>query len=383
MRLDLPFGSFGSSSIIYSVVSASFVLVLIALLFFSNKLLLHMRIGSLLFLLALVVFRLFLPLDYAPFTKTINLKGIPVMLCDFIRAPVFPESFGIPLYVYELLLFVWAVGIVVFSMRFIFRWKKLKLFISRLSPCEDPRVLSVLHDLTEELCLPRVPEIRYLPFRGSPRIGGCFHPVILISQTEFSDRDLYYTLLHELTHYRKKDAFWKLCIELLVILYWWNPFIYFIRSEIDRLLEFRVDSTITGGASKEEKTDYMECIRNTITSSPYLKSSSFFFLSPPKVSASQRFHMIINSSSGKRRIPSILACLSAFFFMFGIIIEPSYSPDEGFTINMEDAYYILTSDSKYMLYSDDIYLVTLDSLPNDPDFHFPIYTSYRGNKNDF
>lgn len=66
-------------------------------------------------------------------------------------------------------------------------------------------------------------------FLKSPVITGLFFPRIYVPIhliSDFNSVDMRYMLLHELQHYKHKDAFGNHLMNLAGILYWFNPFVW-------------------------------------------------------------------------------------------------------------------------------------------------------------
>ena len=80
---------------------------------------------------------------------------------------------------------------------------------------------------------------------NTPMIAGLMKPTIYLPKIIFSDTELYNILLHEWTHYIHKDIWIKFLLKLLCIIYWWNPFLYLLKHDIDDTLEIKCDISIT------------------------------------------------------------------------------------------------------------------------------------------
>ncbi|MDU4977733.1 MAG: M56 family metallopeptidase, partial [Hungatella hathewayi] len=79
---------------------------------------------------------------------------------------------------------------------------------------------------------------------SSPLLIGFFHPCIVLPTADLSSSDFEYTILHELTHYKRRDMFYKWLIQLIVCVHWFNPLVYLMRREIDRACELSCDEAV-------------------------------------------------------------------------------------------------------------------------------------------
>ena len=64
---------------------------------------------------------------------------------------------------------------------------------------------------------------------SSPLLIGFFHPCIVLPTADLSSSDFEYTILHELTHYKRRDMFYKWLIQLIVWFRQWFVCIGLIR----------------------------------------------------------------------------------------------------------------------------------------------------------
>ncbi len=65
---------------------------------------------------------------------------------------------------------------------------------------------------------------------SSPVSYGLLYPKVIIPQDIdilLSEQDVYYIFLHELQHYKHKDAALNYISCILQIIYWFNPFIWY------------------------------------------------------------------------------------------------------------------------------------------------------------
>lgn len=97
---------------------------------------------------------------------------------------------------------------------------------------------------------------------------GLWNRRILLPHLEYSDTELYYILLHEFTHFANRDLFVKMAIALLCNLFWWNPFVYLLRRNLDEILEIKCDLHLTAGMKNEEKADYLSVIISSLLQAP-------------------------------------------------------------------------------------------------------------------
>lgn len=98
---------------------------------------------------------------------------------------------------------------------------------------------------------------------GSPLLYGFFHPCVILPDRPYSKEDFYYIALHELTHYKRKDMFYKWLVQLVVCLHWFNPFVYLMEKEIGLKCELSCDEEVIKSLDEAGWHKYGDVLLNT------------------------------------------------------------------------------------------------------------------------
>lgn len=85
---------------------------------------------------------------------------------------------------------------------------------------------------------------------------GFFRPCIILPTREFEASDFYYIIVHELTHERRMDALYKWLVQITICLHWFNPFVWLMGREINRLCELSCDEAVIRSLDEEAKHAY-------------------------------------------------------------------------------------------------------------------------------
>lgn len=80
-------------------------------------------------------------------------------------------------------------------------------------------------------------------------LAGLFHPAVYLTNERYEKQELCFILTHELTHYQRKDLWYKLLMQVVVSIYWFNPFLYKMRRDAERIVENLCDARVVGGLS--------------------------------------------------------------------------------------------------------------------------------------
>ncbi|MDE7283433.1 MAG: M56 family metallopeptidase, partial [Lachnospiraceae bacterium] len=136
-------------------------------------------------------------------------------------------------------------------------------------------------------------KVLLVPGIKTPAIFGLIHPKILMPETDYTEKEIYYILKHEMLHYYQHDMMIKILWETLCSVFWWNPAVFLLKKQITRVLELKVDRLLTAGFSEEEKISYLECIVKSMKAGRQEQTSLMITFAAQKGDAmKQRFNCI-------------------------------------------------------------------------------------------
>lgn len=121
---------------------------------------------------------------------------------------------------------------------------------------EDPARLDLLAQAGEQLGVRRPVELYENPLAASPMLLGLFRPRVVLPSAAMPEADFRHTVLHELTHYRRRDLAYKWLVQITVCLHWFNPLAWVMAREIDRACELACDEAVLRLLEPEERRAY-------------------------------------------------------------------------------------------------------------------------------
>lgn len=232
-----------------------------------------------------------------------------------------------------MLLFLWMAGVCIGLLRLGLCLRKDYAAIRRCKGVTDQRVEEIVSAAVPS------PKQRYRvllsPDVGSPGVAGFFAPFFLFPQgvTGLTDGELRDVARHEWCHYCHHDIWYKLAVELIICLFWWNIPVYLLRRDMDQLLEIRCDLELTRGLENEEKAAYLSAIIKSIQTQKEGRSSSALSLhllgTSAKADIKQRFQMVARYNDRKsKRMQCVYALVFALLWVgsFSIVVQPYYKP---------------------------------------------------------
>lgn len=138
-----------------------------------------------------------------------------------------------------------------------------------------------------------------LPCIDSPMLTGFLHPFILLPDIELSEEELHLMIRHELTHYRRKDTWWKLAALAVRCIHWFNPIAYRIQDWMDIECESACDEAVLAGESEAVRILYGGTLLKMIRQKTTCKSRLATAFQGKKSSVQVRFMEILEQ--GKRK----------------------------------------------------------------------------------
>ena len=131
-------------------------------------------------------------------------------------------------------------------------------------PVTDESTLQIYGELTGKMKLRKPPKLRVCAGLAAPMLSGIFRNSILLPETDMDGPSLQHTLIHELTHYRRKDIWLKTLSLLARAIHWFNPMVWYLSHLISQDTELACDQDLLRFLPKEEYTAYCSTILNSV-----------------------------------------------------------------------------------------------------------------------
>ena len=365
---------FSFSSFYMSLIFINIAILFLSLAFCNKKLMLKAGLPILKGVLFLTMLRLLLPVEFLSLSHNIYLPDkLSSKIGDFLHPRFGEHNFSC----WSLTIAVWCTGIIIFAVYYLVKEyiivREIKNNIIKLS--DDSLEKRIFGCIKEEFPQTKCIEVYRSSFSPIPMIYGIRHPKILLPRNLNLDLPmLYYVLLHEATHHLHHDQLLKVYIQILCVIYWWNPFCWVMKKQAGTILEMRVDQTVA--KSPEEKAMYMDCLLAVVQHAicpdiPDMPiSATPFFFKEPTSELKKRFLMLTNTNikpvQGFLKHVILIFMVALFFLSYTYIFEASSTTEEySFYSTIPDetnSYFIKRANGKYELYMDGKYCETVDSL---------------------
>ena len=291
---------------------------------------------------------------------------------------------------------VWAAGCIVTTLYFLYNIYKIYMIQKsayHITAENEPELYREYVSCMDELNIKHSVPLYASCSISSPVSYGLIRPKVIIPQDmdiELSAQDLHYIFLHELQHYKHKDAVLNYMSCIFQILYWFNPFIWSGFRIMRKDREIACDYSVIRTVGREHAADYgytliryAETLRRNVFLSPLSR------LGGEKKVIVQRIREIADyrSESPLRKFRCICVLLLSTMVVYTaspfltanastdstyhFIGENTESIDLSSYFNGKNGSFVLydTAKDHYMIYNED-----LSTQRVSPDSTFKIYS---------
>lgn len=179
---------------------------------------------------------------------------------------------------------------------------------------------------------------------SGPCTIGWLRPGILLPDREYKESEMEWIRLHEMTHIRHRDIFWKLLCILVCILHWYNPFAWYLLCQYGKMSEYYCDEKCMEDRSMKEKKGYaMFLVREAVDKKA---GAPVNYLSEKGKKMKERIRFILCGE--KKKGTAVLAVGVLSFCLSGLSVF-AYMPPYGDLDPMEEnGYYLNEFEMKEM-----------------------------------
>jgi TonB family protein len=154
----------------------------------------------------------------------------------------------------------------------------------------------------------------YLKIAEQPEQVYSFFHYIFIGKEKLKHQEYKPIIEHEKSHANLFHSLDLLLVEVLIVLQWFNPFIYLLRKMVVENHEFQADSSVIRSCGNRES--YLRLILNHVINSHYFRMTSSFSHSLSK----KRLKMLTRIKSSypvlKAKVLAVVPIAAALFFIF-------------------------------------------------------------------
>ena len=273
-----------------------------------------------------------------------------------------------------------------------------------LAPVSDIEILDRLSIVAERVGIKKPIELCINPLISSPLLIGFFHPCIVLPSVDISEKDFQYIVLHELTHYKRRDMFYKWLVQITVCLHWFNPFVHLMSREITKACEFSCDEAVLAKMGYGNAQEYGKTLLDAMAAvGRYKENLGAVTLSENKQLLKERLGAIMKFKEQSRTVKMLTFALTlcvllgaAFVGIYtmgtsagnahaaslpGTPIDTTGKPSLSLDVSSAAVNVLAATDNKISAeYNSDVYSVDINEQGND--WKVSISCKTRTNTND-
>lgn len=145
----------------------------------------------------------------------------------------------------SVLALLWGAGALTLAVYQAMRYKRYTAFLcAGPMAVSTPSLLRQLEDVCRELGIRSHGALYENSQVPSPLVVGFFKPSIVLPSTKISENEFRLILLHELTHFRRGDPWYKGITQLVLCAHWFNPLVYGLARKINHACELACDEAV-------------------------------------------------------------------------------------------------------------------------------------------
>jgi len=338
-----------------------------------NGLTFSVRLIPMLYLFCIL--RAVLPLDFTG-SIVISDSWLYPRILEILQKPLpFPSFVGVSLSLLSLGAIVWGTGTAFLLIRYFYAYWKARLELRQSGiPCDarEFRILQMIRTNMQQTH-PHIKQPKLLFSLAVYRVlgldnaceFGIFQRHILLPEASstYTDQELYHLLLHEYTHICNNDVLANGLSSLFCILFWWNPFAYLLKVDLEQAMELKCDAMVTQDMTYMEKAAYLRTMIRIVASpagqKKLISPSSAFLRHNMTQNIKERCAAIAEPKQPQQK-DGTLWILGIFFALiilsYAVIVQPAFFPEleegPGIIYCDESNTYILQNDKgEYWIYT--------------------------------
>lgn len=154
-----------------------------------------------------------------------------------------------------------------------------RAFLKRIRCCsfpvDSPEINACYEKACGRLSIHRPPQLLGSTEGISPMLTGLLKPAIVLPVSVLQHPEkLSFIFRHELTHYKRKDIWFKWLFQLVECVHFFNPLAYLLRRQVERCCELSCDEAVVKDMTFQERKAYGATLLDVLESGSFSCSPS-------------------------------------------------------------------------------------------------------------
>lgn len=185
-------------------------------------------------------------------------------------------------------------------------------------------MLAVLYDCRRELRIKQQIPLYQNSLAPTPMLLGLLRPAIVLPDRTYREDELRYIFLHELTHYKRRDLWYKWLMQAAHCVHWFNPALLWVAKKLDRACELSCDEAVIRTMNAKEKQGYGNILIAMSASGAYKHTVGMKAMGEEKRYLKERLTAIMNSGKRKSKMVNIFSIALTVIMIGGALYSGSF-----------------------------------------------------------
>ena len=174
------------------------------------------------------------------------------------------------------LITIWLFGIIILLFRLIFGLITTKRRSKQAIRVTNPFLTKLIADLSQDIKLKRKVNTLISKEVSMPLVCGLWNSKILLPEDfeKWSEERQRVVLIHELAHIKRYDCLTQLMAQIICVIYWFNPFVWYAARQLRILRELASDDYVLRSGTKPSVY-----ANHLLETTKLLRNKSFFYSS--------------------------------------------------------------------------------------------------------
>lgn len=249
-----------------------------------------------------------------------------------------PVLAGEPVNWPAILIVIWTAGMAVFAAMAVSGYIRLRRNLRQSVIPSTERLEALFNECKSELRIRGRVKLRVQRFAQSPALLFPVDVLIPADVTEMEERQIRLAMMHELTHYKRKDQLFALLLLALRIVYWFNPVVHIAELLIRDDIETVCDSSVVKRLNPAEKGVYARCLISMYKNMPETQMVLGMALCGTRKSAEKRIRGIYMKQKSQWRVKLTAALLAGVMAVCCFTTACQPTPDKPVIVNKNQSY---------------------------------------------
>ena len=243
----------------------------------------------------------------------------------------------------------------------IYKYMKCKNIVLKTSyEVKDTEILDILHKYVDKLDIKKQNICIYKTNANvSPFKMGVLNPIIIIPNID-DDFRIETAICHELCHIKNNDGIFIFLRNIMLIIYWFNPVVYYISKSLVQSSELVCDKMVTEGMDKNERFKYASFIIDAATMKLNSKYSNALKDNSSEKTIKERLDYIMKTTKVNKKLSGVIVAT----VICAVSITPAFAYDAPRVLKFEGTSDIvnnsLKSDNDFSEFADDSHIEDIE-----------------------